>query len=268
VAVLRSVEPRRGGAGIALDLGDLRREAEGIVREARERADAILAEARAERERILTGAEDEGRARGHATGLEEGRTAGHAEGRAEALAEMRSSIEAMAGAWNAALDEFIHRREHLASETRRDVVGLGAAIASRVVKRSVLLDPSIVVDQVRGAVDLVMRRTRLVIAVHPEDRTLVEEAWASLAGRFGQGEGGAGAATGGAHAELITDETLGRGSCVVRTEHGEIDADVDRQVQRMVEAMLPHEERSRDADTDPDTNAGSEPGPETGAAPA
>ena len=30
MAVLRSVEPRRGGAGIALDLGDLRREAEVV----------------------------------------------------------------------------------------------------------------------------------------------------------------------------------------------------------------------------------------------
>ena len=232
MAVLRSVEPRRGGAGIALDLGDLRREAESMVSGARERAEAILEEARAERERILAGAEAEGRAAGHAKGLEEGRAAGHAEGRALALQELRERLDALAGAWEGALEGFTSRREHVASETRRDVVGLAAAIAGRVVKRSVELDPSIVVDQLNAAVELVMRRTRLVIGVHPDDMGLVEEAMVSLAARLGEG----------AHAELVADAGLTRGSCVVRTEHGEIDADIDRQVERMVEAMLPHEE--------------------------
>lgn len=233
MAVLRSAEPRRGGAGIALDLGDLRREAEGIVRAAREQAEAIIVEARAERERILEGAGEEGRAAGHGEGLEAGREAGRVEGRAAAHEEMRGRLEEVASAWGAALDEFTSRREHVASETRRDVVALGVAIASRVVKRSIELDPSIVVDQVRAAVELVMRRTRLVVAVHPDDRALVEEAWGGISARFGEG----------GHAELITDGSLSRGSCIVRTEHGEIDAEVGRQLDRMVEAMLPREER-------------------------
>ncbi len=232
MAVLKSSASRRGGAGIALDLGDLRREAEGIVRDAEARAATILEEAHRERARILEGAAEEGRAAGHAEGLEEGRAAGRGEGRAAAMAEMKAELERLASGWAAALDDFAGRRERVDSETRRDVVGLGAAIATRVIKRSVELDPSIVVDQVRASVELVMRRTRLVVAVHPEDRALVEEALPSLAARCGDG----------GHVELTDDASLARGSCVVRTEHGEIDAEVDRQIERMVEAMLPREE--------------------------
>jgi flagellar biosynthesis/type III secretory pathway protein FliH len=239
VAVLKSIEAgrtRTGNAhsGIALDLGDLRREAERLEREARAQADAILSEAREERARIVAGAAEEGHMQGYEKGLGEGREAGRAEGHAAALSEMRSALQSITGSWRDALEELIDRRERMASDARRDLVALAAEIARRVVKRSIELDGTLVVDQVRAALELVMRRTRLVLAVHPDDRALVEGALPDLTTRFGES----------AHVELTTDDSLSRGSCVIGTEHGRIDGEVEAQLDRMVEAMLGRTEPS------------------------
>lgn len=255
--MLKSVEV--GGAragvkaqsGIALDLGDLRREAERVEREAREKAEAIIADARRERARIVDGAAEEGRAQGYEKGLADGRETGRAEGRTAALAEMTGVLESVARSWQEALEELIDRRERLASDARRDVVALAAQIARRVVKRSIELDSSLVVDQVRAALELVLRRTRLVLAVHPADRAVVEEALPELTKRFDES----------AHVELIADESLSRGSCAVRTEHGQIDAEIDSQLDRMVEAMLGHDDRpTADQSAGGDAGGGDEEG--------
>ena len=259
MAVLKSIGGGRTGAkgrpGIALDLGDLRREAESLERDARAQADAIIAEARKERERIVAGAAEEGRTQGHEKGLAEGRETGRTEGHAAALAEMKTSLDNLARSWQEALEDLIDRRDHLASDARRDLVSLAAQIARRVVKRSIELDDSLVIDQVRAALDLVMRRTRLVLAVHPTDRALVEHALPDLTKRFADSS----------HIELVPDESLSRGSCVIRTEHGIIDAEINTQLDRMVEAMLGRDERPKPTPAlSPPAPSSADPAPDEG----
>src|SRR5690606_4694204 len=73
----------------------------------------------------------------------------------------------------------------------------------------------------------------LVVAVHPEDAALAEEALPGVVARLRAG----------AHAELVEDAGLSRGSAVVRTPGGgAVDASIDAQVERMVRALLPGRE--------------------------
>ena len=217
---------------VVLDLGDLRRQGELLAAQARERAEAILAEARAERDEMIVGASIDGRAMGMERGLHEGRAQGMAEGQAAAYAERKDELDRLARAWGDALVAFEARRERLLADARTDVLALVAAIATKVVKRRVELSPELVVDQLAAVLGLVVRRTRLVVRVNPEDRGLVAEAMPGLAARFQSA----------AHAEIAEDAGLSRGSVVAVIAEpggGEIDATIETQLARLVEAILP-----------------------------
>ncbi len=217
---------------VVLDLGDLHRQGERLAADARARAEAILAEARAERDEIIVGASIDGKAMGMERGMQEGRAAGQAEGFAQAHADRKQELERLIAGWSAALEAFEARRERLLADAKADVLALAAAVASKVVKRQVELDPTVVVDQLAAVLGLVIRPTRLALRVHPDDRALIAEALPGLAARFPTA----------AHAELTDDAGVARGS-VIATGHepggGELDASIDTQLARMVEALLP-----------------------------
>lgn len=230
-------------SAVVLDLGDLRRQGLLILEAARDQAAGIIAEAKAERERIVAGAAEAGRAAGMAEGREEGLIAGKLEARDAALAEIRPRLEKIEASWKAELEALEQAREGMIHAAERDLVRLALLIAERVVKRQILADPAVVLDQLRAVLSAVARPTALAVRVHPDDVPLLEQAMPTLAARFGAAR----------HAELMADPTLDRGSCVaeMRGAHGpagedapsiaggEIDASIATQLQRIAEALLP-----------------------------
>lgn len=224
---------------IVLDLGDLRRQGETILSRAREEAARIVEQGKIERARLIQNAASEGRAEGLAEGLARGHEQGMAAGREAALNERRESLQQLEGAWVATLQDFVSRREELIDDARKDVLRLACIIAGRVIKRQVELDPSIAVDQLEAVLGMVMRPSRLKIAVHPLDRPLVEAALPGLAQRYGSAT----------HTEIVEDATVSRGSCSARVSEGDgnatlggagmIDATIETQLTRIVEALLP-----------------------------
>lgn len=232
MALIKSAQsealPRKA---MVLDLGDLQRQAEALATEAERRAAAILNDARAERERLVIGATEEGRKAGYAKGLADGLAEGREKGRTEALSQTKSTADTLIKSWDAALTQFETHRDELLSEARTDIIRLATAIASRITKRVVELNPDVVKDQLDTAIRLVIAPTRLVIAIHPDDRKSAEEVLPALAKRFASG----------AHTELVDDASLARGSCHIRTDKGDIDASLDAQLDRIVAALLPGE---------------------------
>jgi flagellar assembly protein FliH len=214
---------------IVLDLGDLRREAERLEARAREQASSILDEARAERERIIEGADAQGHAQGHERGLTEGREAGLTEGRAQGIHSMEELLSKLSAQWEEALGTFVQQREQILSDARMDVLRLATLIASRVTKRVVEIDPKVAEAQLEAALRLVLQPTRLLITVHPEDHVLIAEVLPTLMQRFGND----------LHTQVHEDDTLERGSCLLRTDRGEVDASIDGQLDRMIDALLP-----------------------------
>lgn len=213
---------------VVLDLGDLAAQGEFIKREARSAAEAIVREAREERKRILAGSREEGFAAGEREGLELGLSRGREQGRDEALAAHRAQLQALEARWGAALDAFDAAREDLLHEARRDVLMLACEVARRVTDKVVDADATVVVSQLERALALVLAPTRLAITVHPDDEREAGAVLPALMRRFGPQ----------AHADLVTDAAVGRGSCMVRTDHGEIDASVRTQLQRAVDAVM------------------------------
>ncbi|HVZ92887.1 MAG TPA: FliH/SctL family protein [Phycisphaerales bacterium] len=214
---------------MVLDLGDLRRHGEELVARAKSNAETTIMEARAERERLIAGAREEGfaagKADGHAAGLKEGR----AEGIKQVREEERAKIEKTVLAWSKALETFESVRTDMLASAKEDLVRLAVEIGERVIRRAIELDPTIVREQIEAAIPLAMHATRLVVRVHPDDRETALALMPNLLKRFG----------GERQAEIEDDTTLSRGSCIVRTERGIIDAAIETQIQRVVQMILP-----------------------------
>jgi len=212
---------------VVLDLSDLQRQAEILKQRAEQRAEQIVQEAQAERQRLLENAEKEGFDAGHQRGYEQGHQEGLSAGRDEAHREHNEALRSLESSWGEALEVFEARRADMLAEARSEVVRLAVAIARRVIKREIAGDEGSAVRQVEAALPLVIHPSRLRIVLHPDDAPRVREALPELTRRF----------TDSAHAELIEDDSVEPGSCVVRTDAGEIDASSDTQIERVVEAL-------------------------------
>lgn len=215
---------------IVLDLGDLARQGEALRSRSRAEADAIVAQAKAERERLIAGAKEEGFAQGLARGEEEGRKRGEEAGREAAMAEAKDRIDRLVSAWEGALAAFEGERDRMLLEARQDVLRLALAVAEKVTKRVVRVDPGVVEEQIAAVLGLITRPTRLVVSVHPEDLARAREVMPGMCERLAKGS----------HVEVVADAALERGSCVARTAgRGEIDASIATQLERIAAALLP-----------------------------
>lgn len=213
---------------IVLNLGDLRREAERMRDEALAERDRILKDARAERDRIMAGASEAGYDAGYTEGLAQGTAKGETEGTDRAYAECCERVKAFEESFDTALGAVEEEREQVIREAKSDLMLFACAFAERVTKRVIELDHTVVDAQLEAALKLVLGSTRLSVVVHPGDREVCERIAPVLARRR----------VSESPVEFLEDESLGRGSVVLRTDKGTIDATVDTQIERIVSALV------------------------------
>jgi flagellar biosynthesis/type III secretory pathway protein FliH len=215
---------------VVLNLGDLARQGEAIIAAARKRAETIVREAQAERDRLIANAAAEGREQGLKQGTADGQAKGEKQGRDAALKERTAALAALEKSWTDTLATWDATRDALAAEARQGVVKLAVEIAQRIVKRHIEATPDAAVAQVEAALAAVARPSELTVSIHPRDRDVVQAALPGLTKRFSAGRS----------IELIDDESVGRGGCVLRCRGalgGEIDATIDTQAERIAQAL-------------------------------
>ncbi len=227
---------------IVLNLSDIRRQGEELRERARAEAAKIVEDGKAERKRLIADAAAEGKKQGLEEGREQGRREGFEGGAAEAREQVAAALGTIEAAWTRAIEEFERARDDMLIEARTDVVRLATAIGARVTRRIVEVDPAAVLGPLESALSIVTRGSRLVVAVNPDDRADVERALPDLAARLASS----------AHAEVSPDPSLPRGSCVVRTGKGEIDASVETQIERIVAELVPGRHRANPDEPAPD----------------
>ena len=215
-------------SALVLDLGDLERQAEAIIARARAAADEMVAAAQAEAQGLIDTADERGYQAGLERGLGEGREQGRAEGHEESVRAGAERIEAIAEGWGAAIDRWSSQCAELLGQAREDVLLFAFALARKIVMRTPEVDPSVVQDQLREALALLGRSTVVSIAVHPDDRALVEEVLPRFLARVATNE----------RTDIEEDERLARGGCIVHTNEGRIDATLETQLDRVAAAIL------------------------------
>ena len=226
--IRRSEVEKAAREALVMNLGDIARDGEKRIAEARAEAERIVAEARAERERLIAGAREEGLREGIERGLAEGRDRGLAEGKQAAQAEHCAALAAVSAAWEREVQAFERARVEMLAAMRRDGLRLVISLAERIARRAIAADESAALAQLEAALSLIAGETRINVMVNPADEPLVREALPALVASFGEV----------AHATLSPDDSVERGGCIVRTgAGGTIDATIRTQVERLAASI-------------------------------
>lgn len=214
---------------IVLDLGELSRQGDRILGQAKFLAQKVVEEAQAERTRLIGDAEKVGLAQGEKKGYDAGFRKGQEIGTGQAREQVGQDLQRLALAWADALEGFETVRVALLREAKLDVLRVALAVAERVAKRAVEMDETSAAAQLEAALGMVTRASRLRIACSPDDAELLRQMTPALAKKF----------TTMAHAEIVEDPSMSRGSVVVRTDKGEVDASIETQIARICDALMP-----------------------------
>ena len=238
-----------------MDLSDLGKRGQMIIDAANAEATSVLELAHAKRKQLLASAEKDGYDKGHHDGLEQGYIDGVVNGVEDAHRDRAEELEQLMKVWVFQLDSFEAQRNALLEDARTQVVELGAMIAQRVTHRVIELDAQVVVKQMEAVLSCVTESTRLVFGVHPLDIEIALTSLPALIERFATCE----------HAQVVTDGTIERGSCVAQTSTGGvIDASISTQLDRIVDALLPNSDKqSRLGQIGSDDSAISDPNVES-----
>jgi type III secretion system HrpE/YscL family protein len=180
---------------------------EAPVFDAKMEAERLLAEARGEAERILADARQES---------DRMRQKAAAEGREKGL---QAVTELLVGARAAAA----RARDAAQSDLR----ALAVRIAGKILGRELALKPEVVNDVVSQAVAHAGEPQDLVVRVNPADLEAVERGKPRLIERVRSARA----------VTFRSDETVGRGGCVIETELGVVDARLSTQLEAIERAL-------------------------------
>lgn len=214
---------------IVLDMSDLRAQADRIRSAAEAEAQRILADARTKAAELATASESEARQKGHELGLKQGLEEGRKSGHAEALSRSAAQLAQIQKAWVDAAAAFDAQRDAMERQVADAVLRLALVFAEKVVRRTAAVDSQTVVRQLSDAISYVLRPCDVKVSIHPDDRPVLEQAMPQLLAGLANLK----------HMQLIDDDSLSRGGCVLAYGQGRIDATIDTQLRRLVEMMLP-----------------------------
>jgi len=230
---------------IVLDLGDIGAQAARIRAAAEAQASKIISDAQAKAEQLAQARGDEAEKRGYQDGLEKGLAEGREQGRAEALTESSEQLRQLSAAWSQVATDWEQQRIDMEREARQAVLEFALSAAEKIVHRVIEVDESVVVDQAAQALSLVLSAHDASVRIHPVDRPMLEDAMPELVKELASLN----------HIELVDDEDITPGGCVVAFGQGRIDATIERQLQRLIDLILP--ERPALPDDEPGDQAAS-----------
>jgi flagellar assembly protein FliH len=147
----------------------------------------------------------------HAAGLREGETTGRAKG----LAEVQPVIERLARS----IDEIGNLRSRLRAEAEADLVQLSLAIARRVLRREIAIDPEALHGLILGALAKLAGQEIARVRVHPSHAAAVTTC---LRQNLNSEK-----------IEVIADPSREIGSIIFETPRGNLDAGVESQLQEI-----------------------------------
>lgn len=210
------------------DLNDHVREASGTLEAARRKAEEIIARAEREAVDVRGRAEKVGFAEGHRSGRAEGERTGRETAHAEAVAQYANEQASLMAAMQSAVSHLDATKEDLAIEAERNLLDFAVEVASRLTFAIGRLHRDAVRTNLRKAIDRVGSTTSLTIRVHPEDLKTLRDFAESTLQQLNASRS----------VELVEDESIAPGGCIVETTRTRIDARLETQVDEMLLLLL------------------------------
>jgi flagellar assembly protein FliH len=226
--LLKANDVRGLGSKVVFNFDDLRHRGDAYVDSVRKQIEDMIAQTHAEVAELRKSAHD--------LGFEEGRRAGleHAndsiEQRARQIAE-KTAADGLATALPAlksVAESLGIERDRWISDWEAVAVRLAAAIADRLLGRQLRTNPELAREMIREALQLAVGAPRVRVHLHADDAALLGNQAADAVRAL--------AACG--EAEIVPDNSLKRGGCLIETQHGQIDARIETVLDRIVTELL------------------------------
>ena len=192
-----------------------KRDAEAIRNNAYEEARAIIAQATNEAQRIKERAKE--------AGFQEGFQAGFQKGLEEAKSQFLSEINEA----QRIKEEIIKEREELYQQFEQDLVALAVDIAKRVIYDRLETDDEVLAHVVESTLRKIQGKVRVQLKVSKHDYGRISRLKERLLSKLHHIE----------DMDVVEDDFLGIGSCVVDTGSGMVNGSVDARL-REIEAVV------------------------------
>jgi flagellar assembly protein FliH len=182
----------------------------------------LLSEAQKKAEEIVKQAEMQSAA-WEEQARQAGWQAGYEEGLKQSSAEMSQILMTARNLAQSAVDE----RDTLVKSNPTELGRLAVSIAERLIGRELSLNPSAVSDIVAQVIETSGVTGPCRIRINPEDHEVLKPHWDAIAGLQKPGE----------KWELVPDQTIQRGGCVIDAGGGTVDARLGTQLERVQSAF-------------------------------
>ena len=144
---------------------------------------------------------------------------GFEQGRKDGLALEERQMQEKGKQLEALFTEFRRLKEGFYSESEEELLKLSILIAKRVIRSEVKTDPHIIKRTIQSAYKYLVDKSRVRILINPDDMEEVKTMMPDLA-----------AMNKGGRFQIIEDDVMGRGGCVLETGFGNINAGIDDQL--------------------------------------
>jgi flagellar assembly protein FliH len=230
--LLKANDVRGLGSKVVFNFDDLRQRGDDYVESVRKQIGEMLAAAESEVSTLRKSAQELGFEQGQREGLQNASDA--IEQRARQIAEKTAS-EALATALpalKAVAESLAVERDRWIADWEATGVRLAAAIAERLLGQQLRIRPDLACDMIREALQLAVGAPRIRLRLHGDDAALLGTQAAEVVRAL--------AASG--EAEIVPDNSLTRGGCLIDTQHGQIDARVETILDRIVAQLLENQD--------------------------
>jgi flagellar assembly protein FliH len=210
--------------------GAAEREAQEILRRAKDEAGSILKEAQNLASNAKSQAQieaDQLKSDARERGAVEGYDRARQEIRDQLISEWTENRDALRADVQLVIDTLTSQRQALWEQTEQDVIAFVLEMAKRVVKVEIQQNPKVVGEMIRHALRRVADKDNIRIRVSPDELQAIRSDRKELLLVL----------DGARQLEIVDDRRIGRGGCVIETSAGTVDARVETQFGQIADKL-------------------------------
>jgi len=226
--LIKARSARNLGSATAFNFDDMRRQCDEYVSRARQQGEQLLAQSAVEAEDVRRRAHAEGLAAGQRDGLATAQQLIETRAAEIAAQQMQEKLRTALPAFQALAKSLEIERDRWISHWEQTAVELSVTIAGKILRHELSRRPELAVDIIQEALQLAAGQPHLKLRLHPADIAVLQQAGQEALSRL--------ASMG--QSELVPDESIARGGCLIETRHGVIDARLETQLERITCELL------------------------------
>lgn len=174
---------------------------------------------------------EEARTTGHAAGLEQGRKEGYetgfAQGKTEAEAAMAASVNDAAETASRTLSAANVQAKQTVLSSECQILEIALAAAEKILSYEIITNSEAVVYIVKQAMEKVRNQEQISVRINPADFEAVVGAKRELEAIMQREQS----------VEIVADQTISRGGCIIDSAFGSADARIETQLQAIQSAV-------------------------------